>query len=218
MAAPGPRPVLVARQEATEVDDATLARSAMAGDAGAHTAIWERYHALVRRVLRRTMGPGSDVEDQVQEVFLRFYRNSALLRNPSALRGFLYGIALRVASSELRSRRIRGWLRLTPDGVLDDYGSSHDAVPHHDADAREAVKRLYAILDRLDTKSRLAFVLHRIEGLELLEVASALGVSLATVKRRLARVSARVGAMVQGDSMLTEYLDKGGPASAEKLR
>jgi RNA polymerase sigma-70 factor (ECF subfamily) len=57
-----------------------------------------------------------------------------------------------------------------------------------------------------------------VEGLELLEVASALGVSLATVKRRLARVSARVWAMAQGDRMLIEYLDAGGPASAEKVR
>jgi RNA polymerase sigma-70 factor (ECF subfamily) len=205
--------VLVAVKETPEVDDATLARSAIAGDPSAHTAIWDRYHPLVRRVLRRSMGPGNDVEDQVQEVFLRFYRNRALLRNPAALRSFLYGITLRVASSELRSRRIRGWLRLTPHGFLDDH-----AAPHADAEAREAVKRLYAILDRLDTKSRLAFVLHYVEGLELLEVAGALGVSLATVKRRLQRVSARVWAAAQGDRMLIEYLDTGAPASAEKMR
>jgi RNA polymerase sigma-70 factor (ECF subfamily) len=213
MAAPGPRPVLVARTETPEVDDATLARSAAAGDPAAHTAIWDRYNPLVRRVLRRTMGPSGDVEDQVQEVFLRFYRNRALLRNPAALRSFLFGITLRVAASELRSRRVRSWLRLTPDGMLDDL-----AAPHVDADAREAVKRLYTILDRLDTASRLAFVLHHIEGLELLDVASALGVSLATVKRRLARVSARVVAMAQGDRMLIDYLGTSEPVSVEKSR
>jgi RNA polymerase sigma-70 factor, ECF subfamily len=219
MAAPGPRPVLVARQAATTIDDATLARSAMSGDAGAHTAIWDRYHPLVRRVLRRTIGPGSEIEDHVQEVFLRFYRNSALLRNPSALRSFLFGILLRVAASELRARRIRGWLRLTADGTLDDdVGPHHGAPEQADAEAREAVKRLYAILDRLDTESRLAFVLHHVEGLELLEIAGALGVSLATVKRRLTRVSARVWAMAQGDRLLIGYLDAREPASLEKLR
>jgi RNA polymerase sigma-70 factor (ECF subfamily) len=205
--------VLVARQETPEVDDATLACAAMTGDPAAHTAIWDRYNQLVRRVLRRAIGPGHDVEDHVQEVFLRFYRNRTQLRNPSALRSFLFGITLRVSASELRSRRIRGWLRLTTDGVLDDH-----AAPHIDADAREAVNRLYVILDRLDTQSRLAFVLHHVEGLELLDVASALGVSLATVKRRLARVSARVWAMAQGDRLLIEYLDPSGPASAEKMR
>ena len=210
----GPRPVLVPRQENAEVDDATLARLAAAGDPAAHTAIWDRYHPLVRRVLRRTMGPGQDVEDQVQDVFLRFFRNHALLRNPAALRSFLFGITLRVAASELRSRKIRGWLRLTPDGVLDE----HAAAPHTDQDAREAVKRLYAILDKLDTQSRLAFVLHHVEGLELVEVASALGVSLATVKRRLARVSARVYAMAQGDRTLIAYIGSPDPKSGETLR
>jgi RNA polymerase sigma-70 factor (ECF subfamily) len=92
--------------------------------------------------------------------------------------------------------------------VLDEH-----AAPRADADAREAVKRLYAILDQLDTKSRLGFVLHYVEGLGMLEVASALGVSLATAKRRLARVSARVWAMAQGDRLLVEYLDATGPAS-----
>jgi RNA polymerase sigma-70 factor, ECF subfamily len=218
MAAPGPRPVLVARREASEIDDATLARSAMAGDPAAHTAIWDRYHQMVRRVLCRSMGPGNDVEDLVQEVFLGFYRSRALLRNPAALRSFLFGITLRVAASELRSRRIRKWLRLTPDGMLDDHIAHHLATPHSDTDSREAVQRLYAILDRLDTDSRLAFVLHHVEGLELLDVASALGVSLATVKRRLARVSARVWAMAQGDRLLVEYLDPRTPASGEKPR
>ena len=66
MAAPGPRPVRVAPQP-TEVDDATLARSAMRGDPAAHTAIWDRYNPLVRRVLRRAMGPSNDVEDEVQD-------------------------------------------------------------------------------------------------------------------------------------------------------
>jgi RNA polymerase sigma-70 factor (ECF subfamily) len=158
------------------------------------------------------MGPASDVEDLVQDVFLRFFRNHALLRNPEALRSFLFGITLRVAASELRSRRIRGWLRLSPDGVLQE-----PAAPQVDTEAREAVNRLYVILDKLDTQSRLAFVLHHVEGLELLDVASALGVSLATVKRRLSRVSARVFAMAQGDRLLIDYVTVSEPKSGETV-
>ena len=213
MAAPGPRPVLVARREAADIDDATLARSAIAGDPAAHIAIWDRYHSLVRRVLRRALGPGRNVEDQVQAVFLAFYRRRGQLREPSALRGFLFGISMRVAASALRSRKIRGWLRLTADGMLDE-----QAAPHPDDEAGEAVQRLYAILDRLDTQSRLAFVLHHVEGLGLLDVTSALDVPLATVKRRLARVSARISAMAEGDRVLIDYLDGNKPVSGENAR
>jgi RNA polymerase sigma-70 factor (ECF subfamily) len=204
----GSRPVLVPRPPLEEVDDVTLASGAAKGDPGAHAAIWDRYAPLVRRILVRSIGPGGEVDDQVQEVFLRFYRNRALLRDPAALRSFLFGITLRVAASELRSRRIRSWLHLTKDGVL-----TEPEGPRIDTDAREAVKRLYAILDRLDANSRLAFVLHYVDGWELVDVAEAFSVSLATVKRRLARVSVRVFASAQADSLLVQYL---GEAADEK--
>jgi RNA polymerase sigma-70 factor (ECF subfamily) len=196
------RPVLVTKEPTPEVDDTTLAGDAARGDPAAHAAIWDRYAPLVRRVLARAIGPGSEVEDQVQEVFLRFYRNRALLRDPGALRSFLFGITLRVAATELRSRRIRSWLRLTRDGVLEE-----PEAPRGDPDAREAVRRLYAILDRLDAQSRLAFVLHYVDGWELTEVAEAFGVSLATIKRRLARTSMRVFASAQADTLLVPYLN-----------
>src|SRR3989442_1202827 len=62
------------------------------------------------------------------------------------------------------------------------------------------------ILDRLDANGRLAFVLQYVDGWELTEVADAFGVSLATVKRRLARVSVRVFASAQADGLLVQYL------------
>lgn len=188
---------------APEPDDAALALSARDGDAGAYGAIWDRYHGLVRRILRRVLGPARDVdvEDEVQEVFLRFYRMRHALRKPEALRSFLFGIALRVARSELRTARVRSWLRLTKDGTIEDRPS-----PASDTEAREALMRLYEILDRLDTESRLAFVLHHVEGLGLVEVAQALGVSLATVKRRLSRASGKVLRLAEQDAALRAYV------------
>src|SRR5258706_13547423 len=101
-----PRPVLVPKQPAEELDDVTLASEAAKGDPGAHAAIWDRYAPLVRRILVRSIGPGSEVEDQVQEVFLRFYRNRTLLRYPSALLSFLFGITLRSAAFVLHALRL----------------------------------------------------------------------------------------------------------------
>jgi RNA polymerase sigma-70 factor (ECF subfamily) len=187
---------------AADLDDATLASMAAEGDAEAHTAIWDRYAPLVRGIVRRSIGPESEVEDLVQEVFLRFYRNLSLLRNPGALRSFIFAISLRVTISELRSRRVRRWLRLTDTGAQP---TCARCVPPADFEAREAVSGLYTILDRLDPRDRMAFVLYHVEGLELTEVAEALGVSLATVKRRLSRIACRVFAMAESDQRLVEY-------------
>jgi RNA polymerase sigma-70 factor (ECF subfamily) len=183
-------------------DDEALARAAAAGHPGAAAVIWTRFAPLVRRLLRRTLGPGDEVDDHVQDTFLRFFRVASELRDPSLLSSFIIGITMRVARAELRRRRLRRWLTLTASGSLP------DAVDRPaDAGARAAVTRLYAILDRVDDRSRMLFVLRHIEGLELMEIAGALGCSLATAKRHLARASQRVLAAAQRDPALAAYLD-----------
>jgi RNA polymerase sigma-70 factor (ECF subfamily) len=195
---PLPRPAESARRH---TDEAALARAAMEGESAAATLLWSRFSQLVRGLLRRSLGPQRDVEDHVQEVFLRFFGQLRRLRDPAAVRSFLVGITVRVSRSELRRRRIRRWLSLTDDGELPDA-----PAPARDEAAREALARLYRVLDGVDDEGRLAFVLRHIEGLELTEVAAALGISLATTKRRLARVTARVFAQVERDPILVTYL------------
>ena len=182
-------------------DDETLARAAAAGHPGAATVIWARFAPLVRRLLRRTLGPGDEVEDHVQDTFLRFFRSARELRDPSLLQSYLVGITMRVARGELRRRRLRRWLTLTPSGALPD---TADRPADHPS--RAAVARLYAVLDRVDDRSRMLFVLRHIEGLELTEVASALGCSLATAKRHLARASQRILAAAGRDPELAAWV------------
>jgi len=183
------------------LDDASLAAQVTEGNAEALEAIWDRYAPLVRSILARGIGTRDDVEDFVQEVFLRFYANRSKMREPSSLRSFLFGIAIRVAATERRTRRVRSWLELHSHEMLEDV-----EPPRADHDARRAIVRLYAILDKLDANSRLGFVLHFIEGRELADVAAAFDVSLATIKRRLSRAYGRVFARAQVDDVLAGYL------------
>ncbi|MCC6556985.1 MAG: sigma-70 family RNA polymerase sigma factor [Polyangiaceae bacterium] len=182
-------------------DDEGLARAAAQGHPGAAPILWNRFAPLVRRLLRRTLGPGDEVEDHVQDTFLRFFRVAKDLREPSLLTSFIVGITMRVARGELRRRRLRRWLTLSPTGVLPEL-----AARPADLGGRDAVARLYAILDRVDDRSRMLFVLRYVEGLELTEVAAALGCSLATVKRHLGRATQRILTAAQRDPALAAYL------------
>ena len=194
-------------------DDAALARLAAAKDPRAAAALWDRYATLVRGILRRTLGPSADVEDLVQDVFIGLFRTLPGLRDPDALRSFVVGTALRVARSELRRRRVRRWLSLTPTGTVPD-AAQEGAV---DPEARRAVKRLYEVLDKIDDRGRMAFVLRHLEGYELTEVAEALGCSLATTKRALAKAQERVNAMVKRDPLLAPYAREGSDREGEEV-
>jgi RNA polymerase sigma-70 factor, ECF subfamily len=155
---------------------------------------------MLRGVLYRSVGPDGDVDDLLQEVFLGFFRNVGGLRDPAALKPFLIGIALRTARAALRKRRVRRFLRLTPTGEAPEIEAATA-----DARTREALRRLFAVLDELGARDRLAFVLRHGEEYELTEVASALECSLATAKRCLARAEAHVLERARVDMFLAPY-------------
>jgi RNA polymerase sigma-70 factor (ECF subfamily) len=199
------------RRSSPELDAAGLVALAQKKDPRAATLIWDEYSGIVRGVLCRSVGPGADIDDLLQDVFIGFFRNVGSLRDPGALKPFLIGIALRTAKTALRKRRVRRWLHLTDDGTVPDA-----AAPSGDPRTREAMRRLYAILDELDDRDRLSFVLRYAEGYELTEVAQALGCSLATAKRCIARADEHVAGRAKADTHLAPYMAQGAAHAGEE--
>jgi RNA polymerase sigma-70 factor, ECF subfamily len=194
---------VVAPEERPDEDDAALVAAARAKAPGAAGRMWDRYAPLVRRILRRMLGP-VDVEDGVQDAFLRLFRDLGSLREPAALRSFLIGVTLHVAKSELRRRRAKRWLLLSDDGDLDE----RDAPVVDDRqEPRAALLRLYKVLDRVSDERRMVFVLRYVEGLELAELAAVLDCSLATTKRRVADAVQRIHLLAASDPLLAPYLE-----------
>lgn len=182
--------------------DADLVVACRASDRRAAALVFDRYAPLARRILARTLGPFHDLEDQVQETFVVVFRKLSSLERDGSLRAFIVSVAIRTARGALRRRRIRRVLHLAPPEELSEIMWG-DAV--REVEAREALKRLFAILDDLDATSRLAFTLRYFEEMELLEIACCLEESLATVKRRLARTMTIVEARVARDPSLSAF-------------
>ncbi len=184
------------------MDDQALARAFADSDPRAPAALWDRYSVLVRGLLRRMLGPSADVDDLVQDTFIGLVRTLPGLREPAAFRSFVVGTALRVARGELRRRRVRRFLALTPTGTVPDIAQEGGSDP----EARRAVKRLYEVLDGVEDRGRIAFILRYVEGYELAEVAVAIDCSLATAKRVLAKVEERVNAIARREPLLAPYV------------
>jgi RNA polymerase sigma-70 factor (ECF subfamily) len=187
-------------------EDVALVEELRGGRREAMESLWRRHAGMVRGILRRMLGPDQDVEDLLQDTFIHFFRQLPSLRDPRALRMFLITIATNTARGELRMRRVRRWVKPTASGALPD-------IPTHgedDMEARQALHRFYGILDRLSPYDRTAFVLRFVEDLDLVDVAAAVGVSLATIKRHLTKVAAKVYAEVNQDHLLADFLSRKG--------
>ena len=183
-----------AETEAARDRDIELARALMEGSNQAAELAWERYSPLVHRIVSRAIGPDAEVEDVTQEIFYRLFSRIGTLRKPEALRSFVISFAIRIVKWELRRRRARRWLTLSETGDVPD-----EQQMVMDAESRYSLRRLYSLLDRLSTRERLVLVLRHVEGMTLEEIAEAMELSLATVKRGLRRATLRVSQLVDSD-------------------
>ncbi len=145
-------------------------------------AIYLEHAPSVLRWVRRLAGPGADVEDLAQEVFLRVHRSLPTFRGESQARTWLYRIVVRVV---MRQRRRR--LRLAQE---DELSPSPRPSPEDELGARRSEAILYRALDQLDPRQRALLVAFELEELTGTEIAAALGIKRSTLWVQLHRARA----------------------------
>jgi RNA polymerase sigma-70 factor (ECF subfamily) len=152
-------------------------------------AVYQAHAQDVARWAARLGGPGADVEDITQEVFLVVNRRLAEFRNQSQLSTWLFSITAKVTANERRRRRRRRWwLRLVP-GIDDEIASTLDTPVEH-LEKRERRAQFYAALDALAERQRQALVLFELEGLSVAEIAQLMELRPGNVRVLLHRARA----------------------------
>lgn len=161
----------------------------------------------MHHTLFRILGANRDIEDLVQDAFLEIFRALPSFRGDSTLSRWAQTIATRTAYLAIERRKPPAVdLDVVENEIVD-----RDPDAHRVALARQAAKRLYAALDRIDAKQRIAFALAVIDGLSLAEVAQLTESSLVAVKTRVWRARRDLMKRAQKDPVLASYLaDLGG--------
>ncbi|HEY8944010.1 MAG TPA: sigma-70 family RNA polymerase sigma factor [Polyangiaceae bacterium] len=177
------------RSPGVEPTDAVLVIAARAGEAWAQEGLYQRYARMVIALAQRMLSERHEAEDLAQDVFVYALGRLSTLENPQAFASWLASIVVRTASKRLRRRRLLTRLGLHRSTPLD-----MDALvsPNAPQDVAAELRSIYSILDRLPAEERIALLLRRVEGLEIAEIARVMGISLATVKRRLAAAEIRL--------------------------
>jgi len=195
-------------------EDLDLAGRCVSGDCTAQRELFRRERSRVQATLYRILGSNHDMEDLVQEAFIEIFRSLASFRGEARLGTWLDKITVRVACAYLSRRRPKV-ARLEavpeiPDG---------DANAEERAMAREAARRAYTLLDRLDVHKRVAFSLHAIDGRPLAEVARLMDASLVATKVRVWRARREMERRADRDPVLRSFLEpEGGGAPASSAR
>ena len=157
---------------AEQTDDASrdgaLIAQWMAGDERAATAIVERHAGALARFAVR-LGVDEDVDELVQDTFIRAFSALDSFRSDSSLRTWLFTIERRLVIDRRRSAAKRGREVAIDDG---DAATEYDALDALVAD--EAAQRLASAIGRLTRMQREVFTLRVQEGRSYKEIAEIL--------------------------------------------
>jgi RNA polymerase sigma factor (sigma-70 family) len=178
--------------------DLDLAHRCAAGDRAAQNHLFDQYFDLVHATLYRILGSNHETEDLAQEAFFQVFRSLPNFRGEAKLSTWICSITTRVAYAHLRNKKpMSVHLEAVPEIATGDPSAVRRVM------ARQAGRRLYALLDELDPKQRIAFTLHVIDGRPLREVAKMMDATLVATKSRVLRAQRKV----RKDPEVAAFLD-----------
>jgi len=173
----------------------------------AFAELLRRYQPHVEKILYHLAPDWQDRADLAQEVWIRVYRNIKRLQEPVKFQGWLSRICTNLFYDELRKRkRVSQPLsldapRMVEDGEMDWEIAADIPGPVEKLTTHEFYEQLHLAIADLPDIFRITIVLREIEGMAYEEIAEITGVSLGTVKSRIARARQRL------QSQLQQYLD-----------
>jgi RNA polymerase sigma-70 factor, ECF subfamily len=182
------------------VDQSALLAALRSGDSSAQADVFNLYEPAVRRVLMRILRERQDVQDALQDTFVKIFNSASQVKDPMALKGWILKVATSVGLDEYRRRQ------RSREHRLSDHDSCEPSALSAPLEVRRALRDAYRVLSVLPEQEQQVFTLRYIDGLELEKIADVCDISLATVKRRLGRAADRFNSLARRQPALTEWV------------
>ncbi len=184
-----------------EIDQALVER-AQRGDQKAFGMLVEKYQRKLGRLLSRMVRDQAEVEDVVQESFIKAYRALPNFRGDSAFYTWLYRIGINTAKNYLVSMGRRP--QISHDVEIEDAENFEDAeelrtaeTPETEMMTKEIAKTVNETMMALPDELRTAITLRELEGLSYEEIATLMSCPIGTVRSRIFRARETIAAKLR---------------------
>jgi RNA polymerase sigma-70 factor (ECF subfamily) len=160
------------------------------GDVAAFESLVKKYQNKVYDIVYHYTHDVEDAYDLSQEVFERAFKSLGGFKKKSSFYTWLYRIAVNAC---IDYGRKRSRLQVVP---LEDWSSLRDSLvagsgysPAEAALMQELEQQITRAIDQLPPKQRAVFIMKRLDGLSLEEIAQILGRKVGTIKAHLSHAT-----------------------------
>jgi len=174
----------VLRIDASSTEEQLIAAT-LDGNEDAFRQIVERYIDEVSRTVTGMLGAGPEIDDVVQEVFIKLHRSLHSFRGDSSLKTFVVRMAINKSLDALRKRKRMRWMQ--PWSHEEPWEPDSGEQADQGITESEDLLQLRKAVDRLPDNQRAVVVLRLIEDYSTEETARILNVPYGTVLSRLKR-------------------------------
>ncbi len=190
-------------------EDYDIVQQILGGNKNLFEKIQNKYKKPLTHLISRMIRNSQDVEDIVQETFIRAYNNLQYFKKEFAFHSWLFKIASNLCIDFIRKKRIQTISLEQPFPYSD--GENHMDFPDQgeaadrevlDGERREALN--YA-LSKLPEKYRIVIELRHFEELDYNEIAERLGLPIGTIKAHLFRARKALLEILRSIRFMSEY-------------
>ncbi len=156
--------------------------------------LYEEHAATVRRVVARMVSP-NDLDDLVQEVFLRIYRFQDNFRDDADIKTWIHRICVNAVQDHHRKKRWTSLISFSSESVPEPIAKDNQGA---DTENKNFVEMA---LHQLSLKERVVVVLFYLEDVSVEEIAHTLKLPEGTIKSRLHSARAKLQSFLKKEGV-----------------
>lgn len=177
-------------------DEQKLIEKLKNGDESAFKLIVDTRKDLVYNTALGLLQSAEDAEDITQEVFIKVYESVHQFKGESAFSTWLYKIAVTKSLELIRSRKRKKRFAFITSILGENNELKHDPPEFHhpgiQLDNRERAATLFKAIAKLPDNQRVAFTLHKLEGISYIEVGEVMQLSVSAVESLIHRAKSNL--------------------------
>jgi len=176
------------------------------GDESAFRQLVDAYEGMVYNTVLSIVQNEADADDVTQEVFVQVYQSVHTFKGDAKFSTWLYRVAVSKSLDHLKRKKrkkrfafVQGLFGSTGEAVADPPDFNHPGIV---LENKEQAGELFRALEQLPENQRVAFTLHKLEGVSYQKIAAILNTSLYAVESLMGRAKNNL------KKLLKDYYEK----------